>query len=61
MAFKIPLWLMYDTYEDQADSSVHNSTYSPTLTLFAFHTNKKQSVYVYKLQIPKIHKNIQHF
>ena len=39
---------MYSTQTDQADSSIHklksfkNTNYSPTFTLFAFHTNKKQ-------------------
>ena len=51
------LRLLYGTQEDQASSSVHksksfiNTTYSPTLTLFAFHTNNIQ--YVDTLHIQK--------
>ena len=86
---------MYSTQTHQADSSVSvhkfksfiNTTFSPTFTLFAFHTNKKQYLdtlhkekkkemhirmrnndfdillrsgyYLAKLQIAKIHKNVQ--
>ena len=46
--FDLLLRVMYSAQADQADSSIHrfksfiNTTYSPTLTLFAFHANKKQ-------------------
>ena len=55
------LKVMYSTQADQADSSIHklksfkNTTFSPTLTLFAFHRNKKQ-------YLDKFHKqkNVMH-
>ena len=50
---------MYIPQADQADSSVRkltsiiNTTYLPTLTLFVFHTNKKQYLDIFHKQKKK--------
>ena len=54
------LRVRYSTQAPQADSSVHkwtsfiNTTYSLTLTLFAFHTNKKQYLDTFHKQKKKV-------